>query len=158
FIPLRVTVGWYGDHNDQAIGRLREGVTAERARAELDVLQAQVSELATKEGHERVTLASSVTPLAEQVVGRARQGLSLLMAAIVAVLLIACSNLANLSLTRTLGRLREAAIRSALGASRRRLIAKALMEQLLLSAVGGALGVWVAWMALGVFIRTAPID
>jgi predicted permease len=158
FVPLRLTAGWTGDHNNQGIGRLREGVTADQARAELDVLQAQVSVIATKEAHEPVTLASVVRPLNEQVVGSARRGLLLLLAAILAVLLIACSNLANLSLTRTLGRLREAAIRSALGASRRRLIAKALLEQLVLSAAGGALGIWIAWMALGLFIRTAPID
>jgi predicted permease len=74
------------------------------------------------------------------------------------VLLIACSNLANLSLTRTLGKLREASIRSALGASRRRLVGRAVMEQFLLSATGGALGIWVAWSALALFVRTAPID
>jgi predicted permease len=158
FVPVRIDVGWVGDHNDQAIGRLREGVTVDRARAELDVLQRQVSDIATKEAHETVTLASAVTPLTDYVVGNARQGLWLLLAAIVAVLLIACSNLANLSLTRTLGRLREAAIRSALGASRGRLIGKAVMEQLLLSIGGGVLGLWFAWMALGAFVRTAPID
>jgi predicted permease len=158
FVPLHVDVGWVGDHNDEAIGRLRDGVTTEGARAELDVLQAQVGEIATREAHEPVTLASSVTPLTEHVVGTSRRGLLLLLAAIVAVLLIACSNLANLSLTRTLGRLREAAIRSAIGASRPRLVARALLEQLLLSAAGGALGIWVAWTALSLFVQTAPVD
>src|SRR5262249_13994558 len=71
---------------------------------------------------------------------------------------IACSNLANLSLTRTLGRQREAAIRTALGASQARLVGRALIEQLVLSIVGGALGVWLASLALTVFVRTAPID
>ena len=158
FIPLRLNVGWIGDHNNEAIGRLRPGVTLEQARAELDVLQAQVSKIATKEALEPVTLAASVTPLVEHVVGPSRRGLLLLMAAILAVLLIACSNLASLSLTRTIGRLREAAIRSALGASRGRLIGETLLEQLVLSLVGGSLGVWVAWMALAAFVRTAPVD
>ena len=158
FVPLHVNVGWVGDHNDEAVGRLREGITVERARAELDVLQAQVSELATKEAHEPVTLATAVTPLTEYVVGASRRGLWLLLGAIVAVLLIACSNLANLSLTRALGRLRESAIRSAIGASRPRLVARVLLEQLMLSAAGGALGIWVAWMALAIFVRTAPVD
>jgi predicted permease len=157
-IPLRVDVGWVGDHNDDAIGRLREGVTTDQARAELDVLQAQVSVLATAEAHQPVTLASAVTPLADHVVGTSRRGLLLLLAAIVAVLLIACSNLANLSLTRTVGRLREAAIRSALGASRPRLLGGALLEQLLLSAIGGGLGIAVAWSGLALFVRTAPVD
>ena len=158
FIALRVDVGWVGDFNDDAIGRLREGVSMEQARAELDVLQAQVSEIATREAHEPVTLASVVTPLTESIVGRSRRGLWLLLAAIGVVLLIACANLANLSLSRTIGRLREAAIRSALGASRARLVARALVEQLVLSSIGGALGVWVAWAALAIFVRTAPVD
>jgi predicted permease len=158
FVPIRVNVGWVGDHNDQAIGRLRRGVTIEQARAELDVFQKQVSELASNESHEPVILSSAVTPLAEHVVGTARRGLLLLLGAIAGVLLIACSNLANLALTRTLGHAREAAIRSALGASRRRLLARTLLEQLLLSAIGGFLGLWIAWLGLGVFVRTAPID
>jgi predicted permease len=158
FIPLRVAVGWIGDHNNDAIGRLRPGVTLEQACAELDVLQGQISTIATKEALEPVTLAAWLTPLAEHIVGSSRRGLLLLMAAILSVLLIACSNLASLSLTRSIGRLREAAIRSALGASRRRLIGKALLEQLVLSLVGGSLGVWVAWMALAAFVRTAPVD
>src|SRR4030095_6639574 len=82
----------------------------------------------------------------------------LLLAAIGAVLLIACSNLANLSLTRAIGRLRDAALRSALGASRGRLIVKALIEQFLLAVAGGALGLWVASMALRLFLQTPPVD
>jgi putative ABC transport system permease protein len=158
FVPVHVEVGWVGDHNDEAIGRLRERVTVDQARAELDVLQAQVSEIATQEAHEPVTLVTVVRPLAENIVARSRRGLLLLFGAIVAVLLIACSNLANLSLTRTLARGREAAIRSALGASRARLVGRAVLEQLLLAAAGGALGVWVAWLALAMFVRTAPFD
>jgi predicted permease len=158
FIPLRPITGWMGDHSNQAIARLRPGTTLDEARAELDVLQAQIAAIVTKDFHEPYTLTSAVIPLTEHIVGRARRGLLLLLAAIGAVLLIACSNLANLSLTRTLGRLREAAIRSALGADRRRLIVKALLEQLLLAVVGGTVGLWVASLALRLFIQTAPVD
>jgi HAMP domain-containing protein len=136
FVPIHMDaerVGWWGDHNTEAFGRLRVGVTPQEPRAELDVLQAQVSDIATKEAHEPVTLASSVTPLAETLVGKARRGLLLLLGAIGAVLLIACSNLANLSLTRAVGHLRDAGIRSALGASRSRLVARATIEQLVLA-------------------------
>jgi putative ABC transport system permease protein len=149
FVPIHMDaerVGWWGDHNNEAIGRLRAGVTPDQARAELDVLQAEVGAIAAKEAHEPVTLASAVTPLAESLVGRARRGLLLLLGAIGAILLIACSNLANISLTRAVGRLRNAGIRSALGASRRRLAANAVMEQLALAGIGGAFGVAVAWL------------
>jgi predicted permease len=159
FVAIRMAserVGWVGDHNNDALGRLKPGVTLEQARAELDVLQTQVSAIATREAHEPVILSSAVIPLAESVVGRSRPGLLLLLAAIAAVLLIACSNLANLGLTRTMGRLREASIRSALGASRARLVWRAALEQTLLSATGGVLGVWVAWAGLIAFVRTAP--
>ena len=161
FVPIHMDterVGWEGDHNNEAIGRLRAGVAPEQARAELDVLQRQVSEIATKEAHEPVTLASLVTPLAETVTGKSRRGLLLLLGAVAAVLLIACSNLANLSLTRSVGRSRDTAVRSALGASAARLLARAMLEQLTLSAAGGALGLVIAWAALRVFVRTAPID
>jgi macrolide transport system ATP-binding/permease protein len=161
-VPIRSVeidrIGWVGDHNNAAIGRLKPGVTPVQAQAELNVLQTRVSARASDEAHEPVTLASYVSPLTERIVGGARRGLLLLFAAIGAVLLIACSNLANLSLTRTIGRQREVAIRAALGAGRPRLIAIALVEQLLLSAAGGALGLWVAWTALALFVRTAPVE
>jgi putative ABC transport system permease protein len=157
-VPLRVSVGWVGDHNNAAIGRLKAGVSVEQARSELDLLQSQVSDIATREAHEPVTLSSTVMPLAEAVVGEARRGLLLLFGAIAAVLLIACSNLANLALSRAVGRLRDAAIRSALGASRQRLVVRAVAEQVMLAIVGGALGVWVAWLAIAAFVRTAPVD
>lgn len=158
FIPLQVNVGWVGDHNNFAVARLRDGVSIEQARSELNVLQAQVSDIATRQARESITLSSVVSPLAETVVGGARRGLLLLFGAIGAVLLIACSNLANLSLSRAVGRLREAAIRSALGASGRRLVVRAIAEQIVLALAGGALGVWVAWAAIVAFVRTAPVD
>ena len=83
-------------------------------------------------------------PLEESIVGRARLGLLLLLGAIGGVVLIACANLANLSLTRALGRMRDAAVRSALGASRGRLVRGVVLEQLVLAAIGGALGLLVA--------------
>lgn len=157
-IPLRVAAGWVGDHNNQAIGRLREGVSLEQAHAELDVLQAQVGAIASKQARRPITLSSAVLPLSEYVVSGSRRGLLLLLAASAGVLLIACSNLANLSLARSVGRRREAAMLAALGASRPRLVGGALLEQLLLSAVAGALGLWVAWIGLLLFVRSAATD
>lgn len=158
FVPLRVSVGWIGDHNNDAIGRLRVDRSIEQARAELDVLQVQVGAIASREGRRAVTLSSTVLPLSEHVGRASRRGLLLLLAASVGVLLIACFNLANLSLARSVSRRREAAIRSALGASRPRLVRRALFEQLLLSAIAGALGIWVAWIGLALFVQTAAAD
>ncbi len=161
FVPIHMDaerVGWVGDHNNEAFGRLRDGVSPEQARAELDLLQRRVSEIATREAKEPVSLTTVVRPLSETVVGQSRRGLLLLLGAIGAVLLIACANLANLSLTRAIGRLRDAAIRSAIGASRSRLIVRSMVEQVVLSLSGGAFGLAVAWAALRVFVRTAPLD
>ena len=157
-VPLRITSGWYADHNTEAIGRLRDGANLAQARVELDALQRQVSEVATREAHETVTLSAIAMPLAEQVIGPSRRSLLVLFASIIAVLLIACSNLANLALTRTLARLGDTAVRSALGASRGRLAGAALGEQLVLSLAGCAAGLAVAWAALRVFVLTAPLD
>ena len=161
FVAIRMSeerVGWVGEHNNAAIGRLKPGVAIETAQAELDALQTQVAARATADAHEPVTLATAVVSFTEAIVGRARRGLLLLLAAITAVLLIACSNLANLAMTRAVVRQREAAIRAALGASRARLCVHALGEQLALSIAGGALGWWVASLAIALFVRTAPID
>ena len=157
-VPLRITAGWGGDHNNLAIGRLKDGVTIDGARAELDVLQQQAGEIATAETGSRITLASIVTPLSESVVHRARRGVVILFAAILAVLLIACSNLTNLALTRALSRRRDAALRAALGASRARLLRQAIIDHGILALAGGAAGVWIAAAALRVFVQTAPVD
>jgi putative ABC transport system permease protein len=160
-VPFRLNfarIGWMGQFNYAAVARLNAGVTIEQARAELDVIQQSVAQIATRETHEPIELRGSIMPLDESVVGRARLGLLLLLGAIGGVVLIACANLANLSLTRALGRMREAAVRSALGASRARLVGGVVLEQLLLAAIGGALGVLVAREGLNLFVKTAPID
>jgi len=160
-VPMRLNfqhIGWMGQFNYSVIARLRRGVRIEQARAELEVVQQAVTQIAQRETHEAVTLGGTVTLLDESIVGRARLGLLLLLGAIGAVVLIACSNLANLSLTRTIGRLREAAVRTALGASRERLVRQVVIEQLLLAATGGALGLLIARAAIDFFVRTAPVD
>lgn len=160
-VPMRLNfqrIGWMGQFNYPVVARLRPGVSLEQARAEFTVLQQDVARIAERDIHETVTLGGTITPLDETIVGRARLGLLLLLGAIGAVVLIACSNLANLSLTRTIGRLRDAAVRTALGASRERLVRQVVCEQLLLAAIGGALGVLVARQAITLFVRTAPIN
>ena len=160
-VPFRLNfsrIGWMGQFNYAAVARLKAGVTLEQARAELDVIQQSVADIATRETHEPIELRGWIMPLGESIVGRARLGLLLLLGAIGGVVLIACANLANLSLTRALGRMREAAVRSALGASRARLAGGVVLEQLVLAATGGALGVLIARQGLNLFVKTAPID
>ena len=143
-----------GDFNYWVTARLRPGVSIAKARAELNVVQAGISARLP----DNLDLHASMAPLRERMVGDVRQGLVLLMAAVGAVLMILWVNLANLSLVRAAGRARDAAIRTALGASRGRLVRQSLVESLLLALTGGALGVALAYGGLRALLATAPID
>ena len=160
-VPFRLNlanVGWMGQFNYGTVARLAPRVDLETARAELHVIQQSVARIASRETGQPVDLRGWMAPLEEAIVGRARLGLLLLLGAIAGVVLIACANLANLSLTRALGRARDTAVRRALGASRGRLASTVIVEQLLLSTAGGGLGLLVAHAGLDLFVRTAPID
>jgi predicted permease len=160
-VPFRLNfanIGWMGQFNYAVIARLKPGVTLEQARAEMNVIQASVADIASKQIHEFAELRAWMSPLDEAIVGRARAGLLLLLGAIAGVVLIACANLANLSLTRALARMRDSAVRSALGATRARLVRSVIVEQVMLALIGGALGLLLALTALGIFVKTAPID
>ena len=160
-VPSRLnmdTIGWMGQFNYPVLARLKPGVTLAQARAELDVVQQAVSDIAAREIGQAVAVRGWIQPLEEAIAGRVRLGLLLLLATIGGVVLIACANLANLSLTRALARMRDTAVKTALGASRHRLVLGIVFEQLLLALVGGALGLLVARESLRVFVKTAPIS
>ena len=118
------------------IGRLRPGSTVAQAHAEIRTLAGQI----TAEHPERNGFEGNVKPLAEQVSGRVRLAVWVLAGAVGMVMLIVCANLSNLLLARTASRQKEIAIRTALGAGRRRLIAQMLTEGIVLSSAGALLG------------------
>jgi len=160
-VPFRISLAnfdWMGQFNYGVVARLRPGTTLRQARAEMTVLQAAVAQIAQRETRAPAELRGWIMPLAETIVGPVRRGLVLLLGAIGAVLLIACANLANLTLTRTIGRLRESAVRGALGASRWRLVRSVIVDQVVLAAAGAALGAALAAAAIRLFITTAPIS
>lgn len=138
----------YDSHNNyylQLVGRLKAGVTREQARLDLNGIMTIIAQ----QFPENKGIGAGVQPLRDQWVGDVRLPLIILLCAVSFVLLIACVNLANLMLARSASRQKEIAIRSALGAGRRRLIRQFITESILLSLLGGALGLGLAYLCLG---------
>ncbi len=124
------------------VGRLRDGVSLQQARAEMMVLQRALA--ARYPDDDKEMLAVQLTPAAESLVGDVRQPLRILSAAVGLLLLIACANAAGLLLTRASRRATELSVRAALGASRIRLLRQLMVEALALSLCGGVLGTLLA--------------
>jgi predicted permease len=157
FKPLGIDPAQYrpfSDFNYAAVARLKHGATPDQARAELNVVQERIA----KQENKGIDLRAELIPLEVQVVGSARPGLLLLLASVGVVLLIVCVNVANLLLARVPSRMREAAIRTALGASRWRVVRQMLTENLLLAIGGGVLGLTVAYVGLHWFVQSAPLN
>ena len=151
---------WDGNYgNFVCLGRLNPGVSVRQAEAQLNAATAQLLQ-EMPQAHDRRpgALTASVEPMQEAMVGNSRSGLWLLMAAVMGLMLLACLNLANAHLGRALARGREAAVRTALGAARWRLIWSSLSETLLLAASGGAAGVMLAYGGLAMFRRSSPVN
>ncbi len=154
FVPTTQELTPFGAFNFVSIARLRLGASPSQATAELDAIQVQFAKQ-TPNGFE---LRAAVVPLQDQMTGRARGGLQLMLATVAIVLLIGCINLANLLLARATRRQREIGIRRALGATRGRLIRQALAESLILSCVGSVIGIALASAAIRLLIASAPVE
>lgn len=128
-------------HYVRTIGRLKPGVTPSRGLTELRTIAARLAQAYPQEDSGRT---AEMRPLHDVLTGDLRPALLLLQGAAALVLLIACANLANLALSRTMGRRRELATRAALGASRGRLVRQLVTESIVVALVGGTVGVVLA--------------
>jgi putative ABC transport system permease protein len=158
--PVWVPIHQTGDpitrrslHWLSVFGRLAPGVTPDQARAELQSISTRLSREYPKENSSVYFVMESLN---EQVVGKVRPILLILLGAVGFVLLITCANVANLVMTRSIGRRKEFAVRSALGASRGSLLTQLLTESLLLSFAGAAVGLVGAQWGVDLLIAAIP--
>ncbi len=154
WMPLALPAGTWGArswHDWQVIGRLKPEVPLDQARVEMDALMQRMEQ--ANPGNFMGTHCT-LLPLREQSVGSMRASLLMLFGAVGFVLLIGCTNIANLFLARAAARENEFAIRAALGAGRLTILRQLLTESVLLAMAGGALGTLLAWSGVGVLVAS----
>lgn len=156
YVPLSITpelARSRGNHSYYVVGRLKPGVTPQAAQADLDTIGARLEK---QYPDTNTGWSPNVIPIVKDTVRMYDTALWIMMGAVGFVLLIACANVANLMLARASGRQKEIALRSALGASRWRIVRQLLTESLLVALVGGAVGVVVALWGVDLLRASNP--
>jgi predicted permease len=153
WVPLGLTpeeAAIRGEHHFLSIARMKPGVTVAQAQAEMNTISHRLEQAypADDKGW-----GATVNNLREETVGKVRPALLMMLGAVAFVLLIACANVANLIFARTLARRKEIAIRSALGASRARVMQPLLTESIMISLIGGALGLVTAHFGIELLLK-----
>ena len=154
WLPLQLSLDGPREDSDElgVFGRLRDEVSFEQADQEMSVI---ASRLARQYPETNQNVGAGIRPYGEGLIDpNFARGLFTMLAAVSFVLLIACVNVANLLLARAINRTREIAVRSALGASRLRIVSQFLIESFVVVSVGGVLGTLLAWRGVSLFNET----
>jgi predicted permease len=142
-----------GSHISGVVARLKPGVTIGQAQEQIDVIAARLERTYPQTNDDE---GARLRPLMDEVAGSARTALLILLCAVSAVLLMACSNVASLLLARMTWRRREIAVRRALGAHRAALVRQFLVEGILLATLAGAAGAWLSFQGQGWLLSLVP--